>query len=360
MKKGFLPALLSITGLLIAGCAVAGSTAIRSGRAVYNDAIVTTNNEQILAMLVRIRYQEPSGLLAVASVTANIRIRASVGAEFGVGPDGNYAGNLVPLSAGALYEENPTISYTPVQGEQYLRQMLSPLPLDFTVLLLSALGASPAPMTLLIKGINDLRNPEFLTDPSMAADDRFVEVAGLFASLHRRGFLTWTQVPGELPSFALALRGQGAAYAQEVTRLHELLGLEKPAHLDELITLEVLLGVGAREGDVIELRSRSVYDLLLIAAAGVDVPDEHLESGLASRLPPGGPAAAEIHIRRSKGRPKDAMVAVTHHGWWYWIDSTDHASKATFRILEALIAARIADTADTHGSMPVLTVPVSR
>lgn len=50
------------------------------------------------------------GLLAVASVTANVRIQANVGAQFGVGPESNYSGNLVPLRAGALYEENPTIS----------------------------------------------------------------------------------------------------------------------------------------------------------------------------------------------------------------------------------------------------------
>jgi hypothetical protein len=360
MRHHLTVALLSIIGLTAAGCAVAGTTAIRNGRAAYNEAMVATNNEQLLAMIVRMRYEEPSGLLAVASITANVRIQASVGAQFGVGPESNYSGNLVPLSAGALYEENPTISYTPVQGQQYLRQMLSPLPLDFMVLLLSALGDSPATMTLLIKGINGIRNPEFLTNPSAAADGRFAQVAELFASLHRRGFLIWTREPGETDTFTLLLQGEGADYAQEITQLHELLGLEKPRRLDEIITLRVVLGVGVPGEGVIELRTRSVFDLFQIAAAAVDVPTKHLESGLAPPLPPGGPAVAQIRIHRSSGRPGNAMVAVEHHGSWFSIDSTDGASKKTFRILEALMTARITDTAVARSAMPVLTVPVSR
>jgi hypothetical protein len=54
------------------------------------------------------------------------------------------------------------------------------------------------------------------------------------------------------------------------------------------------------------------------------------------------------------------MVAVEHHGWWYSIDSTDGQSKETFRILEAIVTARIAYTVERRSAMPVLTVPVSR
>jgi hypothetical protein len=361
MRLVLTAALLSICCVLVAGCALAGSTAIRNGRAVYNEAIVTTNNEQLLAMIVRMRYQEPSGLLAVASVTANVRIRANVGGEVGIGTESSYAGNLVPLSAGVLYEENPTISYTPVQGVEYMRQFLSPLPLDLAVLLLSALGDSPRVMTLLIRGVNGIQNPAFLAGPSPGNDDgRFAEIAELLASLHRRGFLIWSQAPEDPPAYALVLRGEGADYARDVARLHDMLGLEKPRQLDEIITLRVLLGIGVHEKGMIELRTRSVYDLFRIAACSIDVPEEHLESGLATRVAPLGPAAAQIRIRRSSGRPKDAMVAVQHHGWWFSIDGTDGESKQTFRILEALMTARMADSVDGRAAMPVLTVPVSR
>jgi hypothetical protein len=51
MRHTLQAALLLITGLTVAGCAVAGTTAIRNGRAAYNEAMVATNNEQLLAMI---------------------------------------------------------------------------------------------------------------------------------------------------------------------------------------------------------------------------------------------------------------------------------------------------------------------
>ena len=54
-------------------------------------------------------------------MTANLSTTATAEAQLGIGPASNYKGNLVPLSIGATYEENPTISYTPVQGERYAK-----------------------------------------------------------------------------------------------------------------------------------------------------------------------------------------------------------------------------------------------
>jgi hypothetical protein len=53
------------------------------------------------------------------------------------------------------------------------------------------------------------------------------------------------------------------------------------------------------------------------------------------------------------------MISVKHHGWWYSIDGTDTQSKLTFRILEALMSVRMAETVEQRAA-PVLTVPVSR
>lgn len=210
------------------GCALLGPASVRNGRAAYNEAIVTTNNEQVLGMIVRMRYGEPSGLLAVASVTANLRLQGTIGAEFGVGSETNYAGNLTPLSAGIAYEENPTISYTPVQGEKYLRQLLSPLPLDLTILLINTLGDGRDATTLLVRGINGLRNPDFVGDETQGDDPRFARVVALMGELHRNGGATWTELPGTPPSFALVVRGSGPDDERRLTELCGLLGFAVP------------------------------------------------------------------------------------------------------------------------------------
>ncbi len=66
-------AVLQIGILAVGGCNVIGPTAIRNGRLAYNDAIIATNSQQVLATIVRMRYGEPTGLLTVSSVTANMR-----------------------------------------------------------------------------------------------------------------------------------------------------------------------------------------------------------------------------------------------------------------------------------------------
>jgi hypothetical protein len=352
-------ALLLLSVLCSAGCTFLGPAAIRGGRGAYNDAIVATNDQQVLAMIVRTRYGESSGLLAVSSITANLQIQANAGAEFGLGRDTNYQGNLVPLSAGLAYEENPTISYTPVQGETYLRQLLSPLPLDLLVLTLKALQDSPQAMTLLLRSVNGIRNPDFLADPSVEVDSRFTRLVELLAELARQGRATWAQQPSA-PSFVLVITGEGEALAAQLGELYGLLGFAAPTALDGVIALPVQLGIGRPDAPALRLEARSLFELLQIAAASVDVPEEHVASGLARRLPPAGAVGQSIHIRRSKRRPDGATTAVRHHGWWYSIDGTDTASKLTFRILESLTSSRIAETVDHRKATPVLTVPVSR
>src|SRR5262245_37963515 len=92
-------------GRVLGPRATLGPAAIVRGRGLYNEVISNTNNEQTLEQIVRARYGEPSGLLSVASVTANLRVTATTNAQFGIGPSANYQGNLVPLSAGLAYEE---------------------------------------------------------------------------------------------------------------------------------------------------------------------------------------------------------------------------------------------------------------
>ncbi len=353
--------LIAFAFLSLASCAILGPAAIRAGRPAYNEAIIATNNQQVLGMIVRFRYGEPSGLLAVSSVTANMRFQANIDAQFGYGPESGYAGNLVPLSVGAAYEENPTISYSPVQGEKYLRQVLSPLPLDLTVLLLSSLRDSPQALTLLVRSINGIRNPDFLTGSSVEPDPRFTRIAELLSELGREGLVTWAQEPGETtPSFVLVHTGEGDDFARRVRELYGLLGFDAPRNLDGVITLPVRLGLGKPDKPGINLDTRSLFDLFNIAAASVDVPPEHLESGMARPLPHAGPAGQCIRIRRTKNSPDGAMTAVRHHGWWYSIDGTDAASKMTFRMVDSLMSVRMAEAAEGKQATPILTVPVSR
>src|SRR5262245_49093231 len=144
--------------LLLAGCQTLGPAALGAGRGAYNDVIARTSSEQTLGLLVRLRYSDPIGLLMVSSVTAGLRFNAEAKSEAGFGPRANYAGNLVPFSAGVAYEDSPTISYTPVDGQAFLREWLAPVSLETLALAFQATGRQEGFILLLVERMYGLSN----------------------------------------------------------------------------------------------------------------------------------------------------------------------------------------------------------
>src|SRR5215813_6920075 len=96
------------------------------------------------------------------------------------------------------------------------------------------------------------------------------------------------------------------------------------------------------------------------APAAVDVPEADRLARMTTEYPKPGLAVGKITIRRAQERPGDAIAAAKFRDWWYYIDGGDVNIKWFFIIFEALLSARLADTAEGARVAPVLTVPVSR
>ena len=118
---------LLLIGVVLCSCRAVGPDEIRNSRMAYNEAIIATNNQQLLMVAIHDRYEENASLLMVASVTANMHTTSKAAIEAGFGGGENYRGNLVPFSAGITYEENPTISYVPVAGTKYTSAIMAPV-----------------------------------------------------------------------------------------------------------------------------------------------------------------------------------------------------------------------------------------
>lgn len=343
----------------LSGCAIVGPKAVSMGRANYNEAINKTEDEQMLLSIVKSRYGETFSLLAVSGVAANIRFRANVGVQAGFGPESNYAGNLVPFSGGLAYEENPTITYLPVQGERYLRQLLSPIPLDILILLIRNEAYSVRPFILLANRINDMQNPYFLDAAAAAPDTRFQRFAELHKELDRAGVLQLVANPRKDVPFGLLITGHAPAYSEKVSKYLALLGLPMPTDASKDIVLPIYFGVKWSAMDGIAISTRSTYDLIQILKAAIEVPQEHVDAGLAVAFPPMGAAGENIRIHASKEIPQRATVAVKHRGYWFSIDETDMRTKLYYLMVRTLWSVSIASSAD-HSAAPVLTIPVSR
>jgi hypothetical protein len=336
-----------------------GPSSISKGRATYNEAINITADEQVLLAIVKGCYGETISLLAVSSVAANVGFRVNAGAEVGIGSQENYAGNLVPFSGGVAYEENPTISYVPVQGEEYLHQLLSPIPLRTLILFLSSMPDKAEYSIVLVDRINDMQNPDFLDSPFAKTDLLFQSFVELHSELVKAGVIHWVENPKKEDTFNLLITNYAPAYSEKVREYIRLLGLPMPTDQSEDIVLPVNLAIKGREVDGIAISTRSTFDLIEILRGAVEIPQEQVSAGLAYKYPPPGLAGKDLHIYASKDKPVQPAVAVKHRGYWFYIDDADMTTKLYFKLVRTMWSVAISSVADQR-AVPVLTIPVSR
>jgi hypothetical protein len=169
-----------------------------------------------------------------------------------------------------------------------------------------------------------------------------------------------------------------------------LLRVNPPAtdtpELEELITLlnlrpdELLYDVVVAPGNVpdpllyprppsaeLRITPRSTAQVFFYLSNGVDVPCEHVASGLArptvdaeGRAMDGRELTRglfEVHACKGHKPPPTAYVAVKNRGYWYYIDDRDQASKATLALV--LQISRL-DFGIQMPAAPLLTLPVGR
>lgn len=336
------------------GCSAIGPSSIRNGRSTYNDAITSTGNEQLLSLIVRHRYAENAQLLAVSSVTANMRVSARVGSEVGFGPDSNFSGNLVPLSTSVVVEENPTISYTPLDGEQFIRELLTAVPFDIAMLLITS---DHEPIDIFALLVERIEVAQLLEDGNEVPGQSIgaVEFTRLLRQIDSDGTVAWDYEPGRGASVTLrwsqASDGEMQAFASR-------LGLGFPP------SRSVQFGLSADDGAIepgsLTLRTRSLGDLVRLGGAAMEVPVVHIESGLARTVPTEAAIASRIQIRSGRSRSSDAYVASRLHNTWYWIDSKDLQTKKFFKLLTTLVSVRLSDSVRGNTQAPVLTIPTTR
>ena len=117
----------------------------------------------------------------------------------------------------------------------------------------------------------------------------------------------------------------------------------------------------------LEFSTRSTAQVWYYLANGVEVPSEHLASGVAIEAigPDGVPFDSRavtdglftVHACAGHKPPPTAYVAVKHRGYWYYIDDRDQASKATLALVLGI--SRL-DFARQQPAAPFLTLPVGR
>jgi len=353
-------AIAALVGFALAsGCQLGGPRSLQAGRGSYNTAIQQTSNEQLLLNLVRLRYVDTPLFLEVSSVTTQMSIEAAV---LATGRLPVHGANALDLEGGIEYAEQPTITYTPLQGDRFARQLLAPLELS-TLVLLYRSGWPISPIfRVCVQRLNQVRNAPTASGPTpdQAPEfQRFLEVSQLFRALQLRGVLELGEVSGRPDAVHLQIAPKALDWP-EVHQLTALLDLEG-GHTEYPLTTDVF----APGRDRIVVVPRSLLASLFFLSQGVVIPEDHARGGYVTvtRLPDGsafdwGEVTGDlIRVRASHVPPRGAHVSVPYRDTWFSIRESDVRSKTTFALLTQLFALQ---AGRIESRAPILTLPMSR
>jgi hypothetical protein len=336
----------------VSGCEFLGPRALEAGRTDYNTAAKSTAVDQLLLNIVRMRFSDRPYFLEVSSISST----AEAGAAFG-GTDEK------GVEGGIRYLERPTIIYTPLTGESFVRQLLSPVELQTLLLLRDAGWEMDDILTVFADRMNGVPNastggdstpegvPEYL---------KFQQLAEAIDELEDNDFLLFASGEeidsGEL-IIAVDPRARGTQAFMDFTRI---LKLDPKASV-----YRMRVGVVQESDDEIVIKVRPIMSALFFVGQGVIVPQKWLDAKSVNFAVDamGNPFDWDlvhgdlILIRSSESEPSRGVAysKVEYANYWFYITARDFDSKETLTMLSIVLTLK---AGGIKTERPVLTLPV--
>ena len=354
--------ILSIIFLLF-GCSQLGPDFMETGRNEYNKVLANTNDEETLLNLVRRRYADSIAVLEVNSVSTSLEWKKNLGIVakiFDGGPDADNVG----ISGNSSYSEKPTITYLPLRGSDYVKNVLSPIKID-TILLLARSGwAIDRILRLTVNKINGINNASEASGPTPAIAPKYKEfkiIADRINTLQALdAFSFGYRTAGDSNSLGLLLKAEHRD-SEEVASFLKSIKVKTKNSIIPIINKST----GQNPTNSIEFNVRSLAGIQFFLSHGVIIPEEDIKKGRVqiTRTSMGesfdwNDVLSDLFVvHSSKDVPTDAVVAVQYRGYWFYIKDNDMDSKYTLMLLNQISALQ---SGNVEKAGPVLTLPVSQ
>jgi hypothetical protein len=365
MKPIRTPAFISAFGfllsafpiLLLTGCQHIGPGTVPRDRSDYSDAIGDSWKRQTLLNIVKLRYLDPPIFIDVANIVSGYQLQmgASVGGQ--VSSINAIQGNSMTLGGAATYIDRPTITYTPLTGNKFIKGLMTPLPPESVFFMIQSGWPADAVLFASVSEMNGLKNQASTIYGVSPPDADFMRAIALMRQIQVSGAvaLRVKQDANKQQTSILTFRTKDIP-PQTVADIQELRRLLR---LDPDTTeFSLVFGGTATSNKEVAVLTRSLMHQLGTMASQVDVPAEDVRDGRAS---PGWETVASntnavrlIQIHSSKSKPSDAFVAVPYHSHWYWVDDRDLKSKRVMSFMMLLFT--LADTGEKE-NLPMITIP---
>jgi len=323
-----------VAGALVSfACAHVPPSNVTRDRFDYAEALAQSWKRQTLMNVVHIRYADAPFFLDVTSVINTYSRGNTVNASATVHP--TWDADVATAGATGTWSNSPTVTYQPVTGEKFARQLLRPIPPASLLQMMEAGWPARLILPIAVRTVNGIRGQVL----GRVADPEFIELTEALDSIQQAdglGFRISAAKPGENVMLVLS-REDREAVREKQEKVRKLLGLAPG-----LKEVEVAFGSVPRNSAEIAMVTRSMVEIMLEVGAGIDVPAAHREEG---RVIPLGMtetsrAVAEplVHIHSGPAAPADAYAETRYQGYAFWIDDRDVRSKRVFSFLMLLFS----------------------
>lgn len=352
---GFVSRLVLATMLFFTGCASIGPGTVTRDRFDYTTALSESWKSQMLLNIVKLRYGDAPIFLDVASVINSYEVSGAT--TLGLTAFTRPFSTEQLLEAEGRYANRPTITYTPLTGEKFARNLMSPVPASSILSLIQSGTPVDLVFRVLVQSINGVGNRFGGMVAAHSADPEFYLLLEKMMRIQAAGVMGLRiQKRDDGNATVIVFGGRTDEKIEEdVAEAKRILGLD-PRERE----FHVVYGLVPSTNREVAILSRSMLQILVDLSSYIDVPESDVAEKRVNPafqdalLAGGAPGTPLVRILSSSDRPDDAFVAVPYSKHWFWIDNKDLQSKQIFSFLMFVFS--LSETGEKEG-VPIVTVP---
>lgn len=357
-QRQHLLALALLGALTLTACHSIGPRTIPRDRYDYSGSISDSWKRQTLLNIVKLRYLDPPIFVDVGQIVAGYSLETSGNLGGQLSSAGAIQGNSLAMGGAVRFTDRPTVTYTPLTGDKFLKALMTPLSPQSVFSTIESGWPADAILFATISRLNGLRNQEVSPTGFANAEPRFLRVLELMARIQSAGAVSLrfelNEQKHQTTLIAIRSKDISEETLADSRELRKLLGLSPDATEFKLVS-----GSLAANDHEVAVKTRSLLHILSLMAAQVEVPAEDMTRGRAvpglDEAKNGGVAPVRLaRILSAKKKPVDAYVAVEYRDRWFWIEDGDLKSKRAFAFMMMLFT--LMDTGEKQG-LPILTIP---
>ena len=327
--------------LSLSSCIHYGALLLPPDRISYNRSLQYSDNQQMLLNLVRLRYTDTPYFLSVNNIVAQFRYEHSLGFSL----SNNYSPPPTMLGAGngsIDLAELPTITYTPLQGEEYATRLLTPIDLRVVYTLLRAGWGLNEIFRLFMQKLGPFENAILA---SRTTSTRVPE----YKAFHQFGLFLHELQSGDHVTVSSETIDNNFAIKIKIKRFNLLSIKMRSLALKYGFTAQQpamwIVSKPTPGHHIWVAHTRTVLGIFNYLSKGIDIPQQIIDKHQVHmtyfkngrvfdwrKLVTG-----QIHIYSSQRMPLHDYISIQYRNYWYYIAEDDFNSKETLNILSIIM-----------------------